>query len=190
MRSIALVLGTALLLGAPAYAQEHAGPMAAQPAAEKMAGDTSAIAVMHALGNSGVSGTVRFTMEGDAVKVVAELEGFKPNTIHGFHIHEFGDCSSADGSSAGGHYNPEGHKHAGPDAPSRHAGDLGNLKSDDAGKAKLELTLKGISINGNENPIVGRSVIVHASEDDLKSQPAGNAGARIACGVIGIAKAK
>ena len=188
MKAIVAILGSALLLGAPAMAQEHAGHAAGQPAAEKLQGQPSAVAVLHALGDSGVKGTVRFTPEGDGLKVVAEVEGLKPNSTHGFHIHEYGDCSAPDGSSAGSHYNPEGHQHAGPDADQRHAGDLGNLKSDASGKAKLELTMKGISVNGEKNPIIGLAVIVHEKQDDLKSQPTGDAGGRIACGVIGIAK--
>ena len=188
MKIIVAMLGSALLVGVPAVAQDHAERATVKPAAEKMQVQPSAIAVIHALGDSGVKGTVRFTPEGDGVKVVAEVEGLKPNTSHGFHIHEFGDCSAPDGSSAGAHYNPEGHSHAGPDSAKRHAGDLGNLQSDDSGKAKLELTMSGISINGEKNPIIGRSVIIHQKQDDLKSQPSGDAGGRIACGVIGIAK--
>jgi len=88
--------------------------------------------------------------------------------------------------SAGGHYNPEGHQHGLPDSENRHAGDLGNVQADDQGKAHYEITVKGISISGEHNPIIGRGVIVHAKLDD-GGQPVGNAGGRIACGVIGFA---
>lgn len=189
MKITVVLLGSAFLVGLPAIAQDHAGHAMGQAATTaKAQGQPSAVAVLHALGDSGVKGIVRFTPSGDGVKVVAEVEGLKPNTSHGFHIHEFGDCSAPDGSSAGSHYNPESHGHAGPDAAMRHAGDLGNLKADDSGKAKLELTMSGISTNGEKNPIAGRSVIVHERQDDLKSQPTGDAGGRIACGVIGIGK--
>jgi Cu-Zn family superoxide dismutase len=88
--------------------------------------------------------------------------------------------------SAGGHYNPEGHQHGLPEAENRHAGDLGNIQADDQGKAHYEISVTNISVSGAKNPIIGRSVIVHAKVDD-GSQPTGNAGGRIACGVIGIA---
>ena len=149
---------------------------------------TDAIAVLTPTAGNTAHGWVRFTHEGHHMKVVAHIEGLAPNTEHGFHIHEYGDISSADGMSTGGHYNPEGHKHGSPDPKEHHAGDLGNVKADDHGVANLELTLEGISINGEHDPIIGRGVVLHAKADDLKSQPSGDAGARIAVGVIGAAK--
>jgi Cu-Zn family superoxide dismutase len=122
------------------------------------------------------------------VQIVAEISGLKAKARHAFHIHEFGDVTGADGKTAGAHYNPEGHQHAGPDAAMRHAGDLGNVEADAKGRARYEKTLTGITIAGAKNPIVGRSVVIHAGEDDLTSQPSGNAGDRIGVGVIGIAK--
>jgi len=122
-----------------------------------------------------------------AVKqVVADIEGLNPGQKHAFHIHQFGDCTSSDGMSAGGHYNPEGHQHGLPEKEMRHAGDLGNLTADNDGKAHYEITVSNISVAGMKNPIIGRGVIVHAKVDD-GSQPVGNAGGRIACGVIGVA---
>jgi Cu-Zn family superoxide dismutase len=145
-----------------------------------------AVAVLSPTAGQHCHGVVRFTQEGDSVKVVADLEGLNPGQKHAFHIHQFGDCSAPDGMSAGGHYNPEGHKHGLPDTEERHAGDLGNVQADDQGKAHYEITVNNISINGSKNPIIGHAVIVHAKIDD-GSQPVGNAGGRIACGVIGIA---
>ncbi len=145
-----------------------------------------AIVVLHALGDSKVSGVARFTEAGGKVTVVADVEGLSPGK-HGFHIHEFGDCSDLKGMSAGGHYNPEHHKHGLPGQPERHPGDMGNLDAGADGKAHLEATLEGITINGDLDPILGRSIIVHEKEDD-GGQPTGNAGGRIACGVIGVAK--
>jgi Cu-Zn family superoxide dismutase len=145
-----------------------------------------AVAVLHPTAGQHCHGVVRFTQDGDSVKMVADLEGLTPGQKHAFHIHQYGDCSSPDGMSAGGHYNPEGHQHGLPDTESRHAGDLGNVQADDQGKAHYELTVTNVSIMGTKNPIIGRGVIVHAKVDD-GSQPVGNAGARIACGVIGIA---
>lgn len=181
----------ALSWGSFSQAQEpaHQHGEAANAQHEHMwANIKDAIAVIVPTQGNEAHGWVRFTQEGQAVKVVAEVEGLAPNTTHGFHIHEFGDCSAADGSSAGGHYNPEGHTHAGPATKERHAGDLGNITADANGKARLELTADNFSIAGMKNPIIGRSVVIHAKADDLQTQPTGNAGARIACGVIGIAK--
>jgi Cu-Zn family superoxide dismutase len=120
------------------------------------------------------------------VKVIADLEGLAAGQKHAFHIHQYGDCTASDGMSAGGHYNPEGHQHGLPDSEKRHAGDLGNIQADSEGKAHYEITASNISIQGQKNPILGRGVIVHAKPDD-GGQPVGNAGARIACGVIGVA---
>ncbi|MGD0400555.1 MAG: superoxide dismutase family protein [Syntrophobacteraceae bacterium] len=102
-------------------------------------------------------------------------------------LHEFGNCTSPEANSAGGHFNPTDMPHAGPKAENRYVGDLGNLEADKNGLARLEVTDNIISLEGPKS-IIGRSVIVHAQADDFKTQPAGASGARIACGVIGIAK--
>jgi Cu-Zn family superoxide dismutase len=162
--------------------------LVAANAAAQTASTTDAIAVVHPASGSQVKGTVRFQATGKGVQVVADLEGLTPGAKHGFHIHEFGDCSSADATSAGSHYDPEGTKHHGqPHDPKKHAGDLGNLEADKAGKAHYEITMPGLSINGAQNPILGRAVIVHA-KPDVFTQPVGDAGGRIGCGIIGIAK--
>lgn len=145
-----------------------------------------AISVLHPAAGQKCHGTVRFTQVGDSVKVVADIEGLNPGQKHAIHIHQYGDCSAPDAMSAGGHYNPEGHPHGLPETDPRHAGDLGNLEADQDGKAHYELSLKNISVQGLHNPILGRAVIVHAKVDD-GGQPVGNAGGRIACGVIGVA---
>jgi len=145
-----------------------------------------AIAVLHPASGSQVMGTVTFTKTGDAVQVVADVTGLTPGK-HGFHIHEFGDCSATDATSAGGHFNPTHKPHGAPDSAERHVGDLGNLEADASGKAHLEWRDKMLKLSG-QNCILGLAVIVHEKEDDLKSQPVGNAGGRVACGVIGVAK--
>lgn len=147
-----------------------------------------AIAVINSASGSTCRGIVRFAQEAGGVKAVADVEGLAPNSIHGFHIHEFGDCSAPDATSAGSHYDAAGTKHHGtPDDTLRHSGDMGNIQADAAGKAHYELLLKGATISGVDAPILGRAVIVHANPDDF-SQPVGNAGGRIGCGVIGVAK--
>jgi superoxide dismutase, Cu-Zn family len=145
-----------------------------------------AIAVLTPSSGSKVTGTVTFTKSGSEVKVVADVSGLTPGK-HGFHIHEFGDCSAPDAASAGSHFNPEKHQHGDRTATDRHAGDLGNLEADASGKAHLEWSDKMIQLGGDDS-VVGLAVIVHEKEDDLKSQPVGNAGGRLACGVIGVAK--
>ena len=135
--------------------------------------------------NNNVGGTVTFTQTApDTIAVMVDLTGLAPNTKHGFHIHEKGDLSAPDLSSAGGHFNPAGHKHGGPDSSMSHAGDLGNVTSDADGKVKAEMTIHGVTMDKSNTGILGRSVVVHAKEDDLKSDPAGNSGSRIAAGVI------
>lgn len=148
-------------------------------------GPTEAIAVLSPTKGNNVKGTVKFTQQGDSVKVVATIEGLKPGQKHAMHIHQNGDCSAPDATSAGGHYNPENHPHGLPDKNERHAGDLGNVQADQSGKATYEITVKNITIMGGKNPIAGRGVIVHAKPDD-GGQPVGNAGDRIACGVVGV----
>jgi Cu-Zn family superoxide dismutase len=161
----------------------------AQTPAEKPSAPLKATAVLHSAAGNKVSGTVTFTEVADGVQVQAELAGLTPGN-HGFHVHEFGDCSAPDASSAGGHFNPTGKPHAGPDALERHVGDMGNVEADASGKAKLDYVDHQISLTNDQQSVIGRSVVVHAKADDLKSQPAGDSGARIACGVIGRAKSQ
>jgi Cu-Zn family superoxide dismutase len=149
---------------------------------------TKAVAVMNPLGSSGVSGTVTFTKTDGGVRIQAQLKGLKPGD-HGFHIHEFGDCSAPDGTSAGGHFNPAGAPHAGPHDAQRHAGDMGNVAAGADGTATIDYVDAQASFEGATS-ILGRGVIVHEKADDLKTQPTGNAGGRVACGVIGAVKAQ
>ena len=144
-----------------------------------------AICVLYPTQGSETTGTVTFTQKAYGILVIADVKGLSPGK-HGFHIHEFGDCSQLDGNSAGGHFNPTSKNHGGPGSDNRHVGDLGNLIAKDDGTAHYEWTDKLISFSGT-NSIFGRAIIVHADEDDLTSQPTGNAGARLACGVIGMA---
>ena len=131
---------------------------------------------------SKVKGTVTFTKEKRGVRVVADVSGLSPGE-HGFHIHEKGDCSAPDGASAGAHFNPSGMPHGGPNSLRRHSGDFGNLTADSSGRARADFVDPYLTFSGPSS-IIGRAVIVHPQADDLISQPAGNAGARAACGVI------
>jgi Cu-Zn family superoxide dismutase len=145
-----------------------------------------AIAVISATKGNAVTGVVTFEEVASGVRVIANLTGLTPGK-HGFHIHEFGDISSEDGSSAGGHFNPTAMPHSMPMSEKRHAGDMGNIDADDKGSAHLDYIDPVMKLNG-EYSIIGHAVIIHAKEDDFKTQPTGNAGARIGNGVIGISK--
>src|SRR5687768_1168927 len=131
-----------------------------------------------------VRGTVNFTQAGNKVRVAANITGLKPNGEHGFHIHEAGDCSSGDGMSAKGHFNPHGKPHGHPSSAERHGGDLPSLRAGKDGRAKLEVEVDQVTVTPGPASIVGRGLIVHADPDDYKTQPTGNAGARLACAVI------
>ena len=144
---------------------------------------TSATANLQPTKGNKVSGTVTFTQKGNKVLVAANVNGLTPG-LHGFHVHEKGNCSAADAMSAGGHFNPAGKPHGAPDNVEHHGGDLGNLTADKSGNATLSIEVDGITLDQSANSIIGKGVIVHANPDDLKSQPAGNAGPRVACGVI------
>jgi Cu-Zn family superoxide dismutase len=147
---------------------------------------TKAIAVLHPTKGSKVHGTVVFTKVEKGVKVHAHISGLTPGK-HGFHIHEFGDCSDPAAKSAGGHFNPKKQAHGGPHAVMRHVGDLGNIEADADGNVDYDVVDDQIAFHG-PNSIIGRGLIVHEKGDDLKTQPTGDAGGRVACAVIGVAK--
>lgn len=134
---------------------------------------------------SNVAGDLRFTQKANGVQLDVSLKGLKPNSEHGFHIHENGNCSAKDAKSAGGHFNPEGHNHGSPDSKMRHLGDLGNLKADQNGMVKKTIQIPAATIEKSKKfSIFNRAVIVHKDADDMISQPSGNAGIRIGCAVI------
>ena len=169
-----LVISVAAALAAGCATMRDMMPSAPKPTATASLAPTT--------GNA-ARGTVTFTQDGDEVRVRASLTGLKPLAEHGFHVHEKGDCSSGDGMSTGGHYNPAGKAH-GPQGGEHHAGDMPSLQADAYGNASASFELKGVSITGGANDLVGHGLIVHRDPDDYKTQPTGNAGPRIACGVI------
>ncbi len=134
--------------------------------------------------DTNVRGTVVFTQEANGVRVRVELNGVQPNSKHGIHLHQKDDLSSADLKSAGDHFNPAGKHHGGLMGDEHHAGDLGNITADGSGHATLDTVVRGLSLDGPDNGVVGKSVIIHAGEDDLKTDPSGNSGDRIAGGAI------
>jgi superoxide dismutase, Cu-Zn family len=142
---------------------------------------TKATAQLEAKSGSKVTGAVTFSKVGEEVQVVADIQNLTPGK-HGFHIHEKGDCSAPDAASAGAHFNPTHQHHGGPATADHHSGDLGNIEADASGKAHLDWKGK-LSLTGSDS-IIGKSIVVHEKEDDLKTDPSGNSGARIACGAI------
>lgn len=171
--TISALLGATLAAGCQSMAPQSAAPQPLQ-----------ATAALQPTKGSKAFGEVTFEQEGDKVRVLVNAQGLKPNQEHGFHIHEAGDCSSGDGMSAKGHFNPGAKPHGNPASAEHHAGDLPALKADAKGHAKLDAAIAGVTVAAGPNSIVGRGLIIHADPDDYKTQPTGNSGSRIACGVI------
>lgn len=175
----------ALLAWAGCTNESPETPSPAEPDASVETAPTPrrAVATLMSLGRSGVSGRVTFTQVDGGVQVSAVINRLQPG-LHGFHLHEIGQCQD-EGAAAGGHYNPNGSPHGAPDASAgqRHVGDLGNLEASASGMAKYSRVDNVMTFDG-PNSILGRAVIIHAGADDLTSQPSGNAGARVACGII------
>jgi Cu-Zn family superoxide dismutase len=144
----------------------------------------SAVAELAPTRGNVTAGKVSFVQRGKKVQVSGTITGLKPNQEHGFHIHEKGDCSSGDGMSTGGHFNPLGKQHAHHGSSERHAGDLPALKADASGRAVFDAEMDVITVADGPTSVVGRGMIVHVQADDYKTQPTGNAGARSACAVI------
>jgi len=144
----------------------------------------SASAALKPTTGSTVAGTVSFTRVGDKVQVAGEVSGLSPNTEHGFHIHDKGDCSSGDGMSAGGHFNPTGTAHGAHTASEHHTGDLASLNSDASGVARFSYISSSVSVDDGVTNVIGHGLIVHRDADDFKTQPTGNSGPRLACAVI------
>ena len=145
-------------------------------------GPTASATLSPTSGNT-AAGTVRLTQLGDgSVRVNIDLTGVPPG-VHGFHIHDKGDCGD-NGNAAGGHYNPTSTPHGSPNAAAHHAGDFGNVTSDDNGRVRHEFTTRSITVEAGPTTAVGHAIILHANPDDLVTQPTGNAGGRIACGVV------
>jgi Cu-Zn family superoxide dismutase len=166
LHPVALPLLVSLL--GPGCATSPAPPSYVATTLQPTAGNTAA-------------GTVWFMADGADVRIRGRVTGLKANQEHGFHVHEKGDCSSADAMSAGGHLNPSGKPH-GPPSGEHHAGDLPALKADAAGNATIDSRVRGLA--GGPTEFAGKALVVHLSPDDYATQPTGNSGARIACGVI------
>jgi Cu-Zn family superoxide dismutase len=144
----------------------------------------SASAQLLATKGNAVSGNVHFVQKGDKVLVSGEVRGLKPNGEHGFHIHDKGDCSSGDGMGTGGHFNPDGKVHGAHAHNVHHVGDLPSLKADATGTARFSFESTTLTLGSGVTDVLGRGMIVHRDADDYQTQPTGNSGPRVACGVI------
>ncbi len=167
---------------APARAGAGAGPAAAAVAPR----NTAQATLVSAAGRT-VKGELTLTNEGTAVNIRGEITGLDPGKEHGFHVHEIGQCSAPDFSSAGEHFNPTKDQHGDPKSDKKHLGDIPNLKADKDGRATVDVSLKGATLvdkDDSPNEILGKALVVHAMPDDYKTQPSGGSGGRIACGVI------
>lgn len=190
-----LLLSTALVLGACQKPSEPAAPAAdATPAASSetpapaVAAPSASASLQPTQGNQ-TGGEVKFTRVDGGIQISGTITGLKPGSQHGFHVHEKGDCSAPDASSAGGHFNPLSSQHGQVGHGAHHAGDSDNIVADAAGVATVDTRLEGATIgDGASTDVIGKGVIVHADPDDYTTQPTGNAGARLACGVIALSQ--
>ncbi|MFT3670255.1 MAG: superoxide dismutase family protein [Pseudoxanthomonas sp.] len=183
MRIALLAAASALALAA--CSTTPSTPTASAPNVPTTSTAKQAIAVLASASASRVSGSVTLVPMGKGLHLTGEVGGLPANSTHAFHIHEKGDCSAADASSAGPHFNPFNAAHGKAGSGAHHAGDMNNLTADAEGVAKINVHLEGVTLGGGAvNDVAGRALIVHAAADDYASQPAGNAGARVACGII------
>ncbi|MCO5095430.1 MAG: superoxide dismutase family protein [Xanthomonadaceae bacterium] len=160
-------------------------PPPAPPAPPAPPPAASASAELAPTEGNAAAGTLTLTAEADGVRITGSLAGVAPGGTHGFHVHETGDCSAPDASSAGPHFNPGNHPHGHPGQGEHHAGDMPNLVADDAGVLAVDVVVSGVTLgDGAETDVLGRALVLHAKADDYATQPSGDSGARIACGVI------
>lgn len=175
----------------PVTSESATPPPAAAPGTDTAApppeglSAAGAVAELKATQGHGVSGTLRFSPMGDGVHVNGSIKGLQPGSTHGFHVHENGDCSAPDASSAGAHFNPTGQQHGDPAGASHHLGDIPNVTADAEGSVEVDIHVSGLTLRtGQADDILGKSVIVHEKADDYATQPSGDSGSRIACGII------
>ena len=182
---VVALFAVAALACAPA--EEEVAPVVEEIGVEPEAAPVVAVAVLQPREDKQVSGTVTFTQRGGLVEVAAEVVGVEGPGLRGFHLHEHGDCSAADFTSAGDHFDPHGGHHGPPSDPEGHAGDFGNIEIREDGSGSLVLLTDQLTVEPGPASVVGRAVILHEQADDLETQPTGDAGGRVACGVVELA---
>jgi Cu-Zn family superoxide dismutase len=180
MKMLMVVVAAALAASACA---NNSNETAAHPQNPPPPTGAIALATIESKSGSTMTGTAKFVENNGELTLTLEVKGATPGD-HGVHLHETPDCSAPDGKSAGAHFNPENAQHGGPTGGAHHAGDLGNFKVKDDGTGTLTLTTKDLTVAPGPHSVVGRAIVIHEKADDLSSQPAGNSGARVGCGVI------
>jgi Cu-Zn family superoxide dismutase len=189
---LTLAIGLTVLLAACSREQPTGAPRqpdetTAAPAEKTTAAEAAPEAVAQIAPTQGntVTGSLALAQSPQGVRITGTVQGLKPNAEFGFHVHEKGDCSAPDGSSAGGHFNPKQAQHGNPTGASHHAGDMPNIKSNAEGVAQVDTTAAGTSLHGDPGmDVMDKAIVVHESPDDYATQPSGNSGKRVACGVI------
>jgi Cu-Zn family superoxide dismutase len=182
LRSFALLAALGLVLGCEKMDAPMDDTVRTNPDGTVATEPVTAVCNLEEIGGSGVTGTLNFVQDGDTVTITGEVTGLTPG-LHGFHVHESGDLSDKEkGESARGHFNPTGHPHGHAEDAERHVGDLGNIEANAEGVATVNITDTVIRLNG-EHPIVGKAMVVHADEDKF-TQPTGDAGGRVAFGLV------
>ena len=190
--NLSLAIGLTVMLAACSKEQPAGAPRQPDTAAPTMAMKSTAagsaaeaVAQIAPTQGNTVTGSVALASSPQGVHVTGSIQGLKPDAEFGFHIHEKGDCSAPDGSSAGGHFNPTQAQHGNPTGPTHHAGDMLNIHSDAQGVAQVDVTAGGTTLHGDPGTdVLGKAIVVHEGPDDYTTQPSGNSGKRIACGVI------
>jgi superoxide dismutase, Cu-Zn family len=185
-------IGLALLLGACAPEQPEGEPRKPDAASPSLEAKTTpagpaqdAVAQVAPTQGNAVTGSLALAPSPQGVRISGAIQGLKPDAEFGFHIHEKGDCSAPDGSSAGGHFNPAQAQHGNPSSGAHHAGDMVNIRSNSEGVAQVDTTATGVTLHADPNTeVMGKAIVVHESPDDYATQPSGNSGKRVACGVI------
>lgn len=173
-----------------AFAAEPTDPKTSPPKSVAASAESQtpagAVAKLKPTHGNTVNGSLRLTAEPSGVRIAGTVEGLKPSSEQGFHVHENGDCSAPDASSAGAHFNPTSQPHGDPKADGpRHLGDMVNLRADAKGSAKVDAFIEGATLHtGRPDDVAGKAIVVHQKPDDYKSQPSGDSGDRVACGVI------
>jgi Cu-Zn family superoxide dismutase len=190
--TLGLAIAATVLLAAcskeqPAGAPREPEPTTAAPAEKATPAEPAAEGAAQIAPTQGntVTGSVALSTSSEGVHITGTVQGLKPNAEFGFHVHEKGDCSAPDGSSAGGHFNPTQAQHGNPTGGTHHAGDMPNIKSNAEGVAQVDTTAAGTTLHGEAaTDIMGKAIVVHEGPDDYTTQPSGNSGKRVACGVI------
>jgi Cu-Zn family superoxide dismutase len=190
--NVGLGIVVALVLAAcsreqPEGAPREPEPTTAAPAEKATPAEPAQEAVAQVAPTQGntVTGSLALSSSPQGVHITGAIQGLKPNAEFGFHVHEKGDCSAPDGSSAGGHFNPTQAQHGNPTGAAHHAGDMVNIRSNGEGVAQVDTTAAGTTLHGDPTTdVIGKAIVVHEGPDDYATQPSGNSGKRVACGVI------